>query len=464
MESHFTFTNSLDYEVKNIGGEQVLEVSGDISTTDLDLVNDICSKACLVSMRDQIEKGNIKLDLEHEAFRGSTNEEKEINKSKLPRGRLIEPTIKEVKRADGSRAFTLGIKGLINANHPEFQMTKKNIEEKFLDAFSIAFIPTKARKSMKNNEEVRILDDVRLLNVALTGNPVNTSAQMKQIAVKSVTALEEYKEEKKTDPALADRLEVKDQKDQARRTAERNKILEEDDEDEDEETKRYGRGGKPKNKIKKKAYEKDGAHAHTELEPLGLHDHPEIEQRMSSNFEFLFDQIIANARSEPETPNFVTKSRLRENLKIYMAGSGSDKYFRNGKEVDPKTGELLNSTPSGDEIIKLEDNTMSNDDPAKPQDAPAAPAADAPVDAPANAPADTSADTPAAPAADSEGKAMSEIKSLNVKFDELKSSVDAITAALSKPVNGAQAQDTNPQTDLKDQANGPTSVLGLCQQ
>ena len=77
MESSFILTRPFVYEVKANGD---LEIKGDISTTDPDLVDDIVSLKCLKSMKQQIKDGNIKLDLEHESFRGDTHEEKEINK------------------------------------------------------------------------------------------------------------------------------------------------------------------------------------------------------------------------------------------------------------------------------------------------------------------------------------------------------------------------------------------------
>ena len=97
MSKQFIFTTPLSYELKGTGDSQELIVMGDISTNGLDLVNDIVSLNCLKSMQRQIQERNIKLDLEHEAFRGDTTEEKELNKTKVPRGRLIEPTIREIK-------------------------------------------------------------------------------------------------------------------------------------------------------------------------------------------------------------------------------------------------------------------------------------------------------------------------------------------------------------------------------
>ena len=77
----FTFTTPLNVNVVNIKGVEHTFVEGDISTNDIDFVNDIMSKNCQESMQKQVLERNMKLDIEHEAFKGETHEEKEINKT-----------------------------------------------------------------------------------------------------------------------------------------------------------------------------------------------------------------------------------------------------------------------------------------------------------------------------------------------------------------------------------------------
>ena len=59
-------------------------VEGFISTSDLDLVNDIVTKDCIIDMADQMKERTVKLDVEHESFRGNTDLEREINKTIIP--------------------------------------------------------------------------------------------------------------------------------------------------------------------------------------------------------------------------------------------------------------------------------------------------------------------------------------------------------------------------------------------
>ena len=280
MDNGFIFTRPLNYEIKSNGD---LEVVGEISTTHPDLVNDIVSLKCLKSMQKQIQEGNLKIDLEHEAFRGKDNEEKELNKTKIPVGRMIEPTITE-KKTDEGIMHGLSVKVLFNKSAKTYEATKSNIVNKFLDAFSIAYIPTESRTVMKGKEEFRILDDLRLLNTALTGNPVNTTAQMTQIVTKSIDALEEYKAAKKINPELGDMLEVKAKTSDASRQA-RNQAISGDDEEEDEEETKKKEG---KKKYEKKAYEKDGGHSH-DTDAIGEHNHPEIEKEINGLWNYIYD-------------------------------------------------------------------------------------------------------------------------------------------------------------------------------
>lgn len=205
-EASFIFTTPFNVNVVEVKGEERVFMEGFISTTDRDLVNDVVTKNCLSSMQQQILERNIKLDIEHEAFRGNSVEEKEINKTRIPAGKITDATVRDFN--DGR--FGLGVKAELNKNHKDFDKIRGNVLEKYLDAFSIAYIPTKIAHKSINGEEIRLLDDVRLLNVALTGNPVNTVSQIRDVFMKSIDAIEEYKDEKSKNPDIEKQLEVKD--------------------------------------------------------------------------------------------------------------------------------------------------------------------------------------------------------------------------------------------------------------
>jgi len=219
QEASFTFTTPLNVNIVNIKGVEQTFVEGDISTNDIDFVNDIMSKKCQESMQKQILERNMKLDIEHEAFKGNTSEEKEIAKTKIPAGKLVDAVVKELSKL----RWSTRVKGQINRNREDYKTIQGNLTEGYLDAFSVAFLPTEVKyetiegksitiseyKNLPHEERRRILDDCILLNVALTGNPCNTKAQVASVVSKSMDALEDYQKRKELDPSIEDALIVK---------------------------------------------------------------------------------------------------------------------------------------------------------------------------------------------------------------------------------------------------------------
>jgi len=141
-------------------------VEGYVSTSDLDLVNDIVTQNCILDMANQMKSRSIKLDVEHESFRGLTDVEREINKTIIP-----------VAKVDDFLVDKKGLKirGILNKHSKRFDEVKGSIKDGFLDAFSIAYVPTQTKLENKNGSDVRLLDKINLLNIAFSGNPVHTS-------------------------------------------------------------------------------------------------------------------------------------------------------------------------------------------------------------------------------------------------------------------------------------------------
>jgi HK97 family phage prohead protease len=145
-------------------------ITGYISTKDRDIYNDIVTENCLNSMLQQINFKNIKLDFEHEAWR-------EENPAINPVGKIIEAT------KDEKGIF---IKAQLNSNHSRFKEVWGSIKDGFLDAFSIAYKATNYSHKVIDGVKSRLLDGVELLNVALTGNPVNPACKMANVFMKSL--------------------------------------------------------------------------------------------------------------------------------------------------------------------------------------------------------------------------------------------------------------------------------------
>jgi len=170
-------SDSVDYEIVETKKGKEYFVKGYISTYQIDLVNDIVTPECMKDMLDQLQNRAIKIDLEHESFLGDTHLEKEVAKTKIPIGKIVEGHL------DDTGLF---VKVKVNSNHSRFKEAWKSMVEGFLDAFSIAFIPIKTVTKEVDGVIANLIDKVRLLNVAFTGNPCNTTATMRSVFMKSL--------------------------------------------------------------------------------------------------------------------------------------------------------------------------------------------------------------------------------------------------------------------------------------
>lgn len=205
QEASFTFSVPLSVKVVQKADGEHLYTEGLISTNDIDLVDDVVTKNFLESMDKQIKERIVKLDIEHEAFKGKTHEEREINKTKIPAGKIIESNVEDL----GDGRYGLRVKTEVNRNRDDYKSLKGNLLEKYLDGYSIAFVATEVKYEQRGEKEVRLLDDGILLNTAYTGNACNTKAQIRDVFMKSMDALEDYRKMKEKDSEYEKRLIVK---------------------------------------------------------------------------------------------------------------------------------------------------------------------------------------------------------------------------------------------------------------
>jgi len=169
-KNSFVFnSDSISYKSVSEDGKRKFYIQGYISTSDLDSYNDIVTENAMESMLKQINERQITIDYDHEAWRDDN--------SILPVGKIVEAKMDDTG---------LWVKCELNKSSPKFKALWGSIKDGFVNAFSIAFKPLKATVEMINDVKVRLLDDLILLNVALTGAPVNQSAIMTDFSMKSV--------------------------------------------------------------------------------------------------------------------------------------------------------------------------------------------------------------------------------------------------------------------------------------
>jgi len=170
------FTDETAFSEINTKGDKKYYVTGYISTSDLDSVNDIVTKECLMDMVKQLKSRTIKLDIEHEAYRKDP--------TIVPIGKITEAKLDEKG---------IWIKAELNRHSSRFKEVWGSIQEKMLDAFSITFKPLQHIDKEINGITTRMLYAIKLLNVALTGNPANEMATMTGAFTKSLDLIKEDK-------------------------------------------------------------------------------------------------------------------------------------------------------------------------------------------------------------------------------------------------------------------------------
>lgn len=309
------YSDKLNY--KTVVGAKGKEffIEGYISTGDLDLVNDIVTKSCMDSMLSQFDQRSIKLDFEHETFRGKSKLEAEANKTRLPLGRAI-------SKDQDSKGVK--VKWKMNENWKKFDekgnvvMTFKdiwsNVENEMLDAFSIAYVPTSTKSVSREGKDVRMLDNVNLLNVALTGNPINPHATMSAVMAKSLAFM---KDQEVND---MDTIEIKNKE--------------------------------------KKSFSEDGKHVHTEEKPMGEHNHPEIEKAIEDLWTFAYK--LSNRVYEVEDVSESPETALKNNY--------SGEKLMTEKKDDPETAGVASATnategkkndaPADDATVSTEEKSV----------------------------------------------------------------------------------------------------------
>lgn len=167
ISPNFKFSET---EVK---GVKEYTISGYISTSSLDLADDVVTKSCMEDMVVQIKAGSVMLDFEHETIH---NENLDIN----PFGRITDAKMDRKG---------LWVKAVLNSSNARFKEIWGSIKGGFLRAFSIAFKPLEAVTEYIEGKAARVLNKLKLINVGLTGTPINEDCSMDSVFVKAAKGL-----------------------------------------------------------------------------------------------------------------------------------------------------------------------------------------------------------------------------------------------------------------------------------
>jgi len=169
QQSYKFITDKISFSNTELKGKKQAYVTGYISVPEIDLYNDLVTEGAMKSLLTQIEKSTITIDYEHEAWRDDN--------SILPVGKIVEAKVDE---------RGLWVKCILNSHSPKYKALWGSIKDGFINAFSIAFQPLKTVEKTMNGTSVRLIEELKLLNVAFTGAPVNEGAIMTGFGMKAI--------------------------------------------------------------------------------------------------------------------------------------------------------------------------------------------------------------------------------------------------------------------------------------
>lgn len=194
MQSYLGVGETFNFQEIETKGEKEFYITGYISTKSIDKFNDVITDECLDDMLVQVKSGSIKIDFEHETIH---NDNLNIN----PVARIV-----DAKKDNKG----LWVKALVNSSHKRFSEIKGSIVKGFLDSFSIAFKPIETATRYIQGKAVRILNKLKLINVGITGTPVNDECKLDKVMVKALMEFDIEDEEIDEDEEFVDLDELSD--------------------------------------------------------------------------------------------------------------------------------------------------------------------------------------------------------------------------------------------------------------
>ena len=223
------------------GKEPRYFVEGYLATYDRDSIGDIITES---GMQDVLEQADmLTMDLEHEAFVPDSAGYGAFKS----RSALI-PVAKIVsKKLDDVGVY---IKAEVNKNLSRFKEVWGSIKDGYIKGFSFAWDESNPADWVIDGDS-RLLNTIRMFNATMTGSPINKSAALAKVAMKSRTAL--FSQGRTMKPAL-------------------------------------------------KAYNPDGKHVHTGEIPMGEHNHPEIEESISGIWNAIYTLQDSAMETKDEAP------------------------------------------------------------------------------------------------------------------------------------------------------------------
>lgn len=179
-----SYYSEIQPEIITLKSDKRYYVQGYISTTAMDLANDVLTMDAQKDLYNQImsaiaKGGFITGDIEHMVFYDEFGKELAFPKVRDEKGNMIIPEIKFID----ARLTDKGVwaKAEVNKYHPNFNSIWKSIEEGYLNGFSVAVRAVESITQKINGVMVDLISKIKLINVTMTGTPCNPEALMQPV-------------------------------------------------------------------------------------------------------------------------------------------------------------------------------------------------------------------------------------------------------------------------------------------
>lgn len=168
----YNIDDEFAHSVVSLKGTKKYYIEGYASTIDKDKAGETLLQSAQQDLYAQLKGENITLDVEHEEW---YDENKQVMRkpgnNRIPVAKVVDAKI------DNKGVW---IKAELNTHISRFQEVWGSIKDGFLKAFSVAFYPT-------HNVTNGLVRSLNLVNITLTGSPVNPNATF-AVTMKSASA------------------------------------------------------------------------------------------------------------------------------------------------------------------------------------------------------------------------------------------------------------------------------------
>jgi HK97 family phage prohead protease len=200
MEQDFNYTTEGFELIETvIKGNKKYFIEGYISTIDKDDYNEVVTLNAQEKILKACLDRTITMDVEHEEFIEGNNVLQKPKNTKIPVAKIVHAEL---------RSRGVWVKAEVNQHSDRFSNILNSIKEGFLHSFSIAFTPIKTITKSINGVVQRFIEDLNLINVTLTGSPVNTNATFVPVMKALIKSMDNNMvEENNNEPAVTPAVE-----------------------------------------------------------------------------------------------------------------------------------------------------------------------------------------------------------------------------------------------------------------